>query len=193
MHLGKPPPGLLTIVVKGPMFVLRKLGMFRSTLVPVQSLREQGTSFPGYGWIVWHVLTARDRYRLYARTQRSVLSGRIVLSDRFPLEKIRTMDGEKTTWLAESHDLGSVARWLVSLERRYYENFMWPDQLIVLRVDPAIAVERKQREEEAEFVRPRSSEVWQADWSDTPAVVVDAGRPREDVQAAMRSIVWSRL
>jgi len=122
-----------------------------------------------------------------------VLSGRIVLSDRFPLEKIRTMDGEKTTWLAESHDLGSVARWLIGLERRYYANFMWPDQLIVLRVDPAIAVERKQREEEPEFVRPRSREVWQADWSDTPAVVVDAGRPREEVQAAMRSIVWSRL
>ena len=193
VHLGKPPPGLLTVVIKGPMFVLRKLGMFRSTLVPVQSLKEQGTTFPGYGYIVWYVLTARDRNRLYARTRRSVLSGRIVLSDRFPLEKIRTMDGEKTTWLAERHDLGSVARWLVSLERRYYANFIWPDQLIVLRVDPAIAVERKQREEEAGFVRPRSSEVWQADWSDTPAVVVDAGRPREEVQATMRSIVWSRL
>lgn len=193
VHLGKPPPGLLTVVVKGPMYVLRKAGMFRSTLVPVQSLKEQDASFPGYGWLVWHVLTARDRYRLYAKAQRAVLCGRIVLSDRFPLQKIRTMDGEKTTWLEERHDLGSVARWLVSLERGYYANFMWPDQLIVLRVDPAIAVRRKQHEEDAEFVRPRSSEVWQADWSDTPAVVVDAGRGRGEVQAAMRSIVWSRL
>ena len=193
VHLGKPPPGLLTIAIKGPMFVLRKLGMFQSTLVPVQSLQERGASFPGYGWVVWHVLTARDRYRLYAKMQRSVLSGRIVLSDRFPLEKIRTMDGEKTTWLAESDDLGRVARWLVSSEHRYYANFLWPDQLVVLKVDPAIAVERKRSEEEAEFVRPRSREVWQADWTDTPAVVVDAGRPREEVRATVRSIVWSRL
>lgn len=193
VHLGKPPPGLVTVVVKGPMYVLRTLGVFRSTSVPVHSLREHDVPFPGYGWLVWHVLTARDRYRAYARSQRSVLSGRIVLADRFPLQQIRTMDGEKTTWLAERYELGPVARWLVSQERRYYAHFMWPDQLIVLRVDPAIAVQRKQREEEPEFVRPRSSEVWHLDWSDTPAVVVDAGRARGEVRGAVRSTVWSRL
>jgi thymidylate kinase len=193
VHLGKPPPSLLSIVVKGPMYVLRTVGAFRSTSVPVQSLRERGGSFPGYGWLVWHVLTARDRYRAYARSRRSVLSGRIVLADRFPLQRIRTMDGEKTTWLMEQRDLGFVARWLVSVERGYYARFTWPDRLIVLRVDPAIAVQRKQCEEEAEFVRPRSNEVWQTDWSDTPAVVVDAGQEREEVQATLRTIVWSRL
>ena len=51
VHLGKPPPGLLTIVVKGPMYVLRKAGMFRSTSVPAHDLRARGASFPGYGWL----------------------------------------------------------------------------------------------------------------------------------------------
>jgi thymidylate kinase len=193
VHLGKPPPGLLTLAVKGPMWVLRTAGMFRSTSVPVHDLRARGTSFPGYAWLIWHVLTARDRRRAYLKARRSVLSGRIVLADRFPLPQIRTMDGAKTTWLADGPDLGVVARRLISMERDAYRRITWPDALIVLRVDPAIAVQRKLREEEPAFVRPRSAEVWEADWAATPAIVVDAGQGRDDVRAQVRSIVWSTL
>jgi thymidylate kinase len=193
IHLGKPPPSLVTVVVKGPMFVLRTLGMFRSTLVPSHVLREDHGSHPGLPWIVWHVLTARDRLRLYRDATASVLRGTIVISDRFPLPEVQTMDAAKTAWLAEHPRSGRLARWLIDLERRSYAAFMPPDVLVVLRVDPAVAVERKRHEEEPGFVRPRSEEIWRADWSGTSATVVDSGHDLEEVRRTLRSLVWTGL
>ncbi|MGZ8613621.1 MAG: hypothetical protein ACXWX4_02945 [Actinomycetota bacterium] len=193
IHLGKPPPSLLTIVVKGPMYVLRMLGSFRNTLVPAHVVRLRGDAHPGLPWIVWHVLTARDRYRLYRRATRSVLGGGIVVSDRFPLPELQTMDGTKTAWLAEHERTGPMGRWLISRERRYYEAFTRPDVLIVLRVDPSTAVERKRGAEQPGFVRPRSEEIWGTDWSRTPALVVDSGRDLDHVGGVLRSLVWARL
>jgi hypothetical protein len=63
----------------------------------------------------------------------------------------------------------------------------------VLRVDPDLAVQRKLGEERESFLRPRSEEIWRIDWRDTPAIVIDAGRPKSEVLSAIRSAVWSRL
>jgi hypothetical protein len=68
-----------------------------------------------------------------------------------------------------------------------------PDVLVVLRVDPDVAVARKQGVDPAEFVRPRSAEVFHADWSSSDAAVVDAARAGDEVLAAVRSVVWDRL
>ncbi len=192
IHLGKPPPSLLTIVIKGPMYVLRMMGMLQSTRVPADLLRERGED-PGAAWVVWHVLTARDRRRLYRKATRAVLRGSIVVSDRFPLAEVRTMDGAKTGWLADRERTRRGVSWLVSLERRYYESFTTPDVLIVLRVDPDVAVERKRHEEPAEFVRPRSEEIWRTDWSQTSALVVDSGDDLAEVERTIRRLVWARL
>jgi len=70
---------------------------------------------------------------------------------------------------------------------------MPPDVLVVLRVDPAVAVERKRHEEEPGFVRPRSEEIWRADWSGTSATVVDSGHDLEEVRRTLRSLVWAGL
>jgi len=192
IHLGKPPPSATTIAIKGPMYLLRAMGMFRSTLVPAHVLRH-GDTYPGISWVLWHVLTARDRYRLYRRATRAVLGGSVVVSDRFPLPELRTMDGAKTDWLAEHPRSGRAARRLVSLERRYYAAFTPPDVLIVLRVDPAVAVQRKLHEEQPGFVRPRSEEIWRVDWSRTPARPVDSGRDLEEVERTLKAIVWDGL
>jgi thymidylate kinase len=192
IHLGKPPPSLTTIAIKGPMSVLRAMGMLRSTRVPAHVLRE-GDTYPGISWVLWHVLTARDRRRLYRKATRAVLRGAVIVSDRFPLARVHTMDGVKTDWVAAHARSGRAVRRLVSLERRYYSAFTTPDVLIVLRVDPDVAVERKRGEEQPGFVRPRSEEIWRADWDRTTARVVDSGRGREEVERTIKAIVWDGL
>jgi thymidylate kinase len=139
------------------------------------------------------VLTARDRFRLYRRATRAILKGEVVLSDRFPLAEVQTMDGAKTDWVTGHARAGRVVRWLVSLERRYYSAFTSPDVLIVLRVDPNVAVERKRHEEQPGFVLPRSEEIWRVDWSRTPARLVDSGRDLEEVERTLKAIVWDGL
>jgi hypothetical protein len=68
-----------------------------------------------------------------------------------------------------------------------------PDVLVVLRVDPDLAVARKQGVDAPEFVRPRSAEVFDADWSSSDAVVLDAALAGDEVLAQLRAVVWERL
>jgi thymidylate kinase len=103
------------------------------------------------------------------------------------------MDGCRTSWLLGSARLGYLARRLVALEMSYYAKIEAPDILIVLRVDPAIAVQRKLGEDDPDSVRERAGEIFDVDWAGTPAVVIDAARPRNEVASTIRRIVWPRL
>jgi ribose 1,5-bisphosphokinase PhnN len=86
-----------------------------------------------------------------------------------------------------------VARRLVRAERARYAAIGRPDVLLVLRVDPDTAVERKQGVDPAEFVRPRSAEVFAIDWQGTGALLLDASRPAEAVLADAQAAVWANL
>jgi thymidylate kinase len=137
-------------------------------------------------------VTARDRRRLYRRATRWAARGDVVVCDRFPVPQVTLMDGARTRWV-DPATLGRLGRWLVAAERRCYDEMPWPDVLVVLRVDPDIAVARKRGVDPAEFVRSRSAEVYAADWSGTGIEVVDAGQPADAVLRDLRRIVWSRL
>lgn len=62
----------------------------------------------------------------------------------------------------------------------------------MLRLDPEIAV-RRRHDEPSRYVRNRNQEVYDADWSGTNAVVVDATLPPHEVLDVVRRIVWERL
>jgi len=155
------------------------------------SAKGGSIGFRAFARLIWEVMTARDRYREYAKARRLASNGAIVICDRYPLPQIKLMDGAAATRLL-SHPNRAV-RYLARREQRYYEQVLYPDLLIVLRVRPDLAVERKREEEGEAFVRPRSEEIWQIDWRGTPAVVIDAGRPKAEVLAQIKSLVWSRL
>jgi len=193
IHLGKPPPHVVTVLVKGPMAVLRRFGLFRSTRVPAYRLEASRAPFPGHAWLVWNVLTARDRYLAYRRARRFVLGGGVVVSDRMPLSVLRTMDGPRASWLSGDLRLGHVARRLIALEASYYAKIRPPDVLVVLRADPEVAVLRVTGGDEPGFVRDRNAEILQVDWPAMSAVAIDAARPLPEVRSLIRKAVWSRL
>jgi thymidylate kinase len=189
IHLGKPPKSTATLTLKGGIAVGRLLGMFGNTRRPPWASPGE---FLGYAWLLWHLLTARDRRREYARAQRFASNGGIVVSDRYPLPQLRYMDGRRTTAVDALPEAGPLARMLAGYERRCYAHIREPDVLLVLRVDPEVAVARR-TDEDPDFVRPRSQEVWQSDWTQSRAHVVDASRPMPEVLAAATAIVWSQL
>jgi len=80
----------------------------------------------------------------------------------------------------------------VELEQRYYDRIMSPDLVIVLKVDPEVALRRKGDDEPA-AVRARSAEVWNLEWGDTEVYIVDAGRSKDEVLSEIKSWVWPRL
>jgi thymidylate kinase len=192
VHLGKPPRSATTLAVKGAMSAARRLGAFRATAVPAHAQpTDESAHYPGTPWLVWHALTARDRAREYARARRLATNGAIVVADRYPVPPLRFMEAPRAAWL-EGRTLGRMARFLIASERRSFERIARPDVLLVLRVPPDAAVARRP-DQDPSFVRARAEEVWDADWSGTDAIVVDAGRDLDDVLADVRSLVWSRI
>ncbi len=195
VHLGKPGWSWITITVRGIVKVGQLLGLyppessFRETLAQA-SLR---TTAP---WLLREVCRARDRYAKYVVARRSATGGGLVISDRFPLPQIRLMDGPLAqrllNALGEGRYGGRLARALVELEESYYRRFTAPEVLIVLRVDPEIAAERRAGEDLL-AVRERSTEIWQVDWRHTNAHVIDAGKPKAEVLAEAKAFAWSEL
>jgi thymidylate kinase len=192
VHMGKPPRSPANMVVKGSLLVARKAGLVSNWLPNYPTPDEHGGRVPGNAWLLWQLVTASDRRRQHRRARSLAGRGYVVICDRFPLDQVRLMDGPRTTWVP-TEELSPLARRIVAAEQRAYAGFSDPDLLLVLRVDPDTAVARKQGVDPADFVRPRSAEVFAADWGATDALVLDASRPAADVLAEARAAVWANL
>ena len=95
VHLGRPPKSLTTLAVKVALGAGRRAGLFRDLAEPTAPPRDRSTP-PTTPWLLWHVCTARDRRRTYARARRVAAEGGVVVCDRFPLAQLRSMDCPRT-------------------------------------------------------------------------------------------------
>ncbi|HEV3469358.1 MAG TPA: hypothetical protein VG148_08565, partial [Pyrinomonadaceae bacterium] len=191
-HLGKPPRSPLTLAV---IVALRLTGQTGAAVPPGEGREPRGAggdAFPGYLRLLRWVLASRDRRRLYARARRFATNGGVALCDRFPVERLRLMDGPNIARTVVPARRNRLVRLMLEIEERNYRQIMEPDLLFVLRVDPEVAVGRKTIESE-HHVRSRSRELWEQDWTGTRARVVDAGRPAPEVLAELQSVVWRNL
>jgi thymidylate kinase len=205
VHLGKPAWSWTTITIRAVLKIGQLLGLYPVEASFEETLQQKSLVSPGYPWLIREVCRARDRYWTYINARRVAANGGLVILDRFPLAQIQLMDGPQAErFIRElmarpqserflSPDSASrLARFLVKQEERYYHQVALPELLIVLRVDPEIAVQRK-TEEDAESVRERSTEIWELNWSDTTAHVVDASKSRAEVVSQLKALIWSEL
>jgi thymidylate kinase len=186
-HLGKPPRSLTTRVGRR----LLRFGGGASPGMALPPWEEGPLDFPGYGFVLWHVLNARDRAAAYRRLSRAAGAGAVVICDRFPHPVIRYMDGPRTVGLP-GLERRPLARRLAELERRFYRGMAPPDVLLVLRVPPDVAVARRPEQDER-YVWHRAQEVFEARWPDENVVVLDASRPLDEVLRSARRAVWEVL
>ncbi len=193
VHLGKPPRSHTPYGVRGALMVAdRAQGLVRSAGKTSGTDREAGLSFDDFRRIGWLACIARDRRRAYEAARRRASQGSIVISDRFPHPALKVMDVAQIGRRFPLAESSRVARLLMQAEERYHSAISAPDIAIVLVVDPREAARRK-TDERFEYVLERSQEIWEMDWKDTGVVVVDAGRPPEDVAAEIKEIIWDRL
>lgn len=195
VHLGKPNWSLLTLGLRATHKLGRVVGLISNQDFSVQSVVNNRVSgFPGYIWLLREVMTARDRYRVYIKARRLATNGWIVICDRFPLPQIRLMDSLQANHVIHhtTPNPRPLVKLLLKLEAHYYQQMVAPDTLIVLRLDPNIAVQRRSNEDMV-WIRERSEEIWTVDWPKTEAYVVDSGRSKAEVLADIKTIVWSNL
>lgn len=198
VHMGKPRWSPLTALVKSLLKLVAAAK--RSSTSSAKALRsslsaadEGKMTLRNRARLVWEVLTARDRFRTHRRARRLASNGSVVLCDRYPLPQVSLMDGAVTARMKDPSRWGGWARSMAAMERSYYDRIASPDLLIVLRLDPDTAVERKRGVEPESSVRPRSEEIWRMDWRGSQAIVVDATSSKDQVLSEIRSVIWSRL
>jgi thymidylate kinase len=193
IHLGKPPWSFATFVIRA----ISKAGFllgFSPNLHTTYYTYSVGdfSSFPGYMWLFREIFTAWDRYRQYSKGRKFASNGGIVICDRYPLPQIKLMDGVQAGNIIDTYQTSKLVNWLVKLEANLYQNILPPNLLIILRVDPEIAVQRRAGED-PNWIRSRSQEIWSYDWSDSSAYVVDACKTKEEVLAQIKHLVWSNI
>ncbi len=194
VHMGKPAWSRTTIAVRGILKLgyLLRLFPFTTSSDTFNALDADAPGFPGYPWLLREVCTARDRYLTYVTARRFATNGGVAICDRFPLPQVKLMDWAQVERVTQAKRPSGLVRLLIMLEMRYYRPIRPPELLIVLRVDPEVAVQRKTTEDPAS-VRARSQEIWRLDWGQTCAHVIDAGRSRAEVLSELKSLIWSEL
>ena len=189
LHMGKPAWSLTTTTIRG----ILKIGTLLGFYTFEGDVYEEAIQPHGYPWFIRTVLTARDRYLTYIQARKFSSNGIIVFCDRYLFPDFMEMDGpqcEKA--IARSNKTNFFLNFLKNREKFYYQQIKLPDLLIVLKVNPEIAVQRKKDETELS-VRARSTEVWELDWKKLPAFEIDANRSKDETTSQVKKLVWEHL
>lgn len=194
-HLGKPRPSIASTVMQVAWRGTARHVMRGPSVSEADLSASDGSamSLRAKMRLARQVMVARDRVREHRRARRVAARGGIAIADRFPLVEIELMDGPLAGQMVTTAGAGRLVRFLARREQAYYARIGDPDILIVLRVSPDVAAERRRGIDAEQAVRRRSEEIRDIDWSRLPAVVIDADRPMADVLREVRSAVWSRI
>jgi thymidylate kinase len=189
LHLGKPRRSAPWFVLRGTIRLGRAIGAH-------PTWRAAGTPPPGepngwsYLWLLTGVVNARDRSREAARAHVLASRGAIVLCDRYPLPGTIAIDGPRLD-LQQASKMTGLRRRSAELERAPYGQIRPPDLVVVLRVDPDVAIARRPQSD-PRLVRSRAEHVRTAPWP-AGTLVVEADAPRECVLRDVKAGIWTRL
>ena len=192
-HMGKPNWSWTTILIRGFIKIGRTFGLYPFMNEGSEYAIDTNTPiFPGYPWLIREVCTAHDRLLTYNKARRLATNGSLVLCDRYPLAEVKIMDGPQVERVTRGIKSTRLIRFLARLEKQYYDQISLPDILTVLHVAPEISVQRK-TDESADSVHSRAEEVWNVNWSKTPACIVDASKSKTEVLSELMTLIWSYL
>jgi thymidylate kinase len=150
--------------------------------------------------LAFHALSiGRDRMRRYRRALRDASVGRVVIFDRFPLERLsarpehRLFDGPQIRSVL-SPPLGRLPERLAKIEGRMYRKFRLPEHLVMLDVDREVAIARKP-DHLPEVLHAKCAAFAElADLArrdeDVDVTCVDANRASEVVMSDVKRVVW---
>jgi thymidylate kinase len=164
----------------------RKGALWYLAMVPLRSLRMLRILPERFYSSVSYLLIARCRRRVCRKAQRLRRRRMMVLLDRIPLPGIRSMDCPRIRPLAGAKGIYGL---MAGLEEQYYRQTKCADMVIVLRLDPRIARQRRP-DDDGPVLKARSGEIWDASWTSGRIRVVDASKPMRDVQQRMREVAW---
>lgn len=140
------------------------------------------------GRALGHIALAHNRRAAFRKAERVRSAGGMAVLDRIPDNQLKHMDAPRIV-----DPDGRLERLLAAWERSIYREITGVDVMIVLRLDPEIACQRRP-EDDRETLLERSGEVWRGDWTAPYMFAVDTGA--SDVNAVRRAVmerVWASV
>lgn len=140
------------------------------------------------GTAINHVGLAVERKQAFMKAQKIKAQGGIVILDRIPLQEVDRMDAPKI-----ERELGSSYAWFAKVEKKLHTSISGVDQLIVLKLDPKIAIQRRP-EDDADELLIRSGQIWNADFSKKKnTTVINTNNTFKYVEDRVLTAVWETL
>jgi thymidylate kinase len=140
-----------------------------------------------------------DRARRYRKGVRDARSGRVVIFDRFPLDRlspsadIRVFDGPQIASVLPG-PMARVPRTLAAAEARLYGQFRLPEHVVLLCVDPDVAIARKPDHLREVLAAKCDALAVISELAEKVAGVqfarIDANRPSDQVLSDIKRVVW---
>lgn len=172
VHVGRPPKSFLGVLV---------IAFSRIWKIVAGENGERLRKALGY-WAIGH-----SRYRTFRRAKAMSVKGTIVCLDRIPIQGMTMMDIPRIRKIVGDHGIYS---WLAGMEERYHSKIRGVDELIVLRLNPKIALERKPDDDNKQLLLKRSGEIWDRKWTPEYDYVVDASKSLDEVKYEIRRKIW---
>lgn len=170
LHVGRPDRGLRGLLLAVAAKVLRRVGLLQ------------------FAQALIYLRVAVDRARVFRKARRLRQKGWLVVLDRFPLCGITHMDCPRIHMIGQGK-FKRMACW----EEALHAQIRGVDTLIVLKLDPHIALERRPQDDPEELLQ-RSGEIWQNKWDAPYAEVIDTGEhDLEAVRSHVLQIAWQSV
>ena len=159
-------------------FTIRQFDKLR--LRPVAALLR-------YGYFVY---LAKKKYEVSQRSGRDILSGKIVLTDRYPLREFRSMS-EPMDGPQLSKCRTKMGSFFSKIEVGYFEKIVYPDRLFILQVD--IDNLRKRKNDLPFDYHLTKAEAVNAVRGNKRTILIDANKSYFDVQLEIKRKIWELL
>ena len=140
-----------------------------------------------FGLCLYYLGIAIDRKSTYKKASKLKNSGAIVLLDRLPIKEIQTMDCPRI------HVTNNYP-FLSKIECKIYEGIKNVDLILVLRLNPEIALKRRPNDNVKELLN-RSGSIWNLNWNDVKRniIVINAADPLPEVKKEIIKHVWKEI
>lgn len=145
--------------------------------------------FPDFATLLTQLFVARDRRREYTRIRRWVGQGQIVVVDRFPLRGVKMDDMSTVIHFADSKNI--LFSWMAKKAKKYYQIFIDPDLVLVLKVSLETAC-RRRPDDKKEYLVDRIEAVKTINPGDN-VVILDAEKELKHVLYEAKKTVWNWL
>lgn len=197
IHAGKPPPTILTVVprVLVPaarlLFSKERAGEYEK---PDRRRAQQYSLL----YVLRMTLLAYDRRKLLTRALRAATAGSVVISDRYPSEKVGAIDSCCFDEAALEKCNSRLKRWLMNRERALYKGLPKPGLLLCLEAPIQTTIERdalrlKPGGPDAAALLRRWEMESRHEFSGIPACRIDTRRPLDESVRTVVAAVWSAL